>query len=279
MKKFSKYGMMLLAAALCLTTTSFTTDNTVGRGNGTSEEMVLHTPLVREGKLLLTKIHWSNGKQSVTFKVKYNSHYCPVEITSGKKGRKLLVDYNTGVVYQDDEVVDKRTFTREGYIKTCVWCYDEMNDSISYSYDSQGHLVEYYQILKSRYGSSIETRTENVWENGNLVKSPSLVIEPEYVTIEYSDVDNRYLMLTPKMTQVLPVYQDYGIIPASSGQYGIGSRKLPKKIIASDKKIHILEYELNSDGSIRQETVTTMDEKGENVVHTDIFKYYYKRIK
>lgn len=278
MKKFSKYGMMLLAAFLCLTMTSFTTDNTVGRSNGAGEEIVFHTPLVREGKLLLTKIHWSNGKQSVTFKVKYNSHYCPVEITSGKKGCKLLVDYNTGVVYQDGEVVDKRTFTRDGYIKTYVSCYDEMNDSISYSYDSQGHLVGIHDI--SRCGdNSIEFCGENVWENGNLVKSPSLVIEPEYVTIEYSDVDNRYLMLTPKMTEVLPVYQDYGIIAASSGQYGIGSRKLPKKIIASDKKIHILEYELNSDGSIRQETVTTMDEKGENVVHKEIYKFYYKRIK
>lgn len=279
MKKFSKYGMMLLATALCLAMTSFTTDNTFGRGNGTGEELVLHTPLVREGKLLLTKIHWSNGKQSVTFKVKYNSHYCPVEITSGKKGKKLLVDYNTGVVYQDGKVVDKQTFTREGYIKTCVSCYDEWNDSISYSYDSQGHLVGIHNISKCRDGSSIETQTEIVWENGNLVKSPSLVIEPEYVTIEYSDVDNRYLMLTPKMTEVLPVYQDCGIIPAISGLYGIGSRKLPKKIIASDKKIHIFEYKLNSDGSIRQETVTTMDEKGENVVHTDIFKFYYKRIK
>lgn len=279
MKKFSKYGMMMLAAFLCLTMTSFTTDNTVGRSNGAGEEFVSHPPLVREGKLLLTKVQWISGKHCVTFKVKYNSHYCPVEITSGKKGRKLLVDYNTGVVYQDGEVVDKRTFTREGYIKTCVKCYDEMNDSVSYNYDSQGHLVEYYEISKSREGSSIEIRTENVWENGNLVKSPSLVIEPEYVTIEYSDVDNRYLMLTPKMTEVLPVYWGCDLIAASLGQYGIGSRKLPKKIIASDKKIHIFEYKLNSDGSIRQETVTTMDEKGENVVHTDIFKYYYKRIK
>lgn len=278
MKKFSKYGMMMLAAFLCLTMTSFTTDNTVGRSNGAGEEIVFHTPLVREGKLLLTKVQWISGKHCVTFKVKYNSHYCPVEITSGKKGSKSLVDYNTGVVYQDGKVVDKQTFTREGYIKTCVSCYDEMNDTISYSYDSQGHLVGIHVISKCG-DSSIGYSCENVWENGNLVKSPSFEIEPEYVTIEYSDVDNRYLMLTPKMTEVLPVYQNCDIIAASLGQYGIGFRKLPKKIIASDKKIHIFEYELNSDGSIRQETVTTMDEKGENVVHKETYKFYYKRIK
>ena len=278
MKKFSKYGMMLLTATLCLTTTSFTTDNTVGRGNGTSEEMVLHTPLVREGKLLLTKIHWSNGKQSVTFKVKYNSHYCPVEITSGKKGRKLLVDYNTGVVYQDGEVVDKRTFTRDGYIKTYVSCDDEMNDSISYSYDSQGHLVGIHYISRCE-DSSMEYCGENVWENGNLLKSQAPVGVSEYVTIEYSDVNNRFLMLTPNMCDVIPGYGICDRFAINLGQYGIGFRKLPKKIIASDKKIHIFEYELNSDGSIRQETMTTMDEKGENVVHTDIFKFYYKRIK
>ena len=276
MKKFSWYGMVLLAAALCLTMTSFTTDNTAERGNGRSEEIESHNPLVKEGKLLLTKIHYSNGKQRVTQQIKYDLHHRPIEILSGKKDSIFFVDYNTDRIYENGKEVLKQTFTHEGYIKTEVYLDSETIDSISYSYDSQGHLVGYCELTRDDHGS-IEGKYEYVWENGNLVKIPLFTVEPGGLTIEYSDVDNRFLQITPEMAMGLII--GTSPFPACLGLHGIGPRKLPKKIIAADNKIHIFEYKLNSDGSIRQETVTTMDEKGENVVHKGTYKYYYKRIK
>lgn len=286
MEKLSKCCMMLLVVALCVGTSSCSESGETDNGNGETANSAFINPLVNEGKLLLTRIEGDDDETS--FGVTYDNQHRPVSIQY-YDGYGISIDYNTSTIINDEDS-DNVSFTREGYLKSLLsnWAEDGEYStfSLSFSYDSGGHLSKYVDNEKWNYDGyygTYSTQVTYVWENGNIVKSieygtytESGYTEEETLvcTIEYSDVDNTYRQYTPGFSNVITAYDDFDLNPV--GLAGIGPKKLPRRIITTDGDTYTFKYELNPDGSIHEETVVCDESSG--YTFTEAYRFYYTPI-
>ena len=290
MKNLTKFGMMLLAAALCVGMSSCSDDDDKEVGVGGSLSFASNNPLISKGKKLLTKIVTESDYDDESYSFMYDSHFRPIKITneSGTWGENTYIDYETGIIYDDEEADGKITFTPQGYIKgySYSWSgeyggYKEGNTSCTYN--SEGHLTktEWTDQWREENESGTDFGVVSlVWKDGNMVKATyswketwngGKDEETSYSTIEYSYLDNIFRQFPSGFMQVVDLVDD---VIASVGLLGIGPKKLPKKIVWDNGETYTFEYILNADGSIRQETVTKNgDSDGYNYTKTYSYSY------
>lgn len=295
MKNLTKFGTMLLAAALCLGMTSFSEDNNneggVG-GSGGSANFASNNPLIKEAKMLLTKIKIKATGASDNIKIKYDGLFRPKEFTHNM-GSKTFIDYETGTIYEQEKESGKVTFTPQGYIKRCSysWSDDDVSsgDNTSYTYNSEGHATKVE--LESKINSKVENVSSTIlgltsleWKDENMVKisnpwkenwNGGKDEEKEFATIEYSSLDNRFRQF-PYGFMVCLDLDVWGGEYSSVGLWGIGPKKLPKRMVADDGDTYTFEYELSPDGAVKQEIVKKTDDEGNS--YTYKYKYYYTSI-
>ena len=275
MKNLTKFGMMLLAAALCVGMSSCSDDDDKEVGVGGSLSFASNNPLISKGKKLLTKVITESFNDYQSCSIMYDSHFRPIKFTneSGTWEDKNYIDYETGIIYEDEEAAGKATFTPQGYIKgySYSWSgeYGEYGEgNVSCTYNSEGHLTKTELTEKWREENEAGTAlgvTSLVWNDGNMVKASWKETwnggkdeETGYSTIEYSDLDNIFRQIPLGFMRAVDILFDDGL--ASVGLLGIGPKKLPKKVVLDDGVTYTFEYILNADGSIRQETVTNNDD-------------------
>ena len=295
MKNLTKFGTMLLAAALCLGMTSFSEDNNneggVG-GSGGSANFASNNPLIKEAKMLLTKIKFKTTGGSYNIKIKYDGLFRPKEFTYNM-GSKTFIDYETGTIYEQEKESGKVTFTPQGYIKrySDSWSDDDVSseDNTSYTYNSEGHATKLE--LESKTNWKVENESSTIlgpisleWKDENMVKisnpwkknwNGGKDEEKEFATIEYSSLDNRFRQF-PYGFMVCLDLDVLGHKYSSVGLWGIGPKKLPKRMVADDGNTYTFEYELSPDGAVKQEIVKKTDDEGNS--YTYKYKYYYTPI-
>ena len=282
MKNLTKYGMMLLAAALCVGMSSCSDDDDNEGGTGGSSSFASNNPLISEGKKLLTRIECQEDGSPDTYTIIYDEHNRPVQVKNNYG--YTSVNYTDGTLYDENGESGKATFTREGYIKSVSsnWS-NSYSLTFSCTYDSERHLTKY--DYKQSGEEELEIwRMTYVWKNGNLVQSTAYdkyvendIDDEEWydVTVEYFDKENKYRQLSAGFIDAIEIDDD----AAYAGLFGIGPEKLPKKVVWDDGETYTFEYILNADGSIRQETVTYNDDyDGYNYTGTSTYKYSYKPI-
>ena len=289
MKNLTKYGMMLLAAALCVGMSSCSDDDDNDGGTGGSSSFASNNPLVNEGKMLLTRVSAYYGSDSYDdgFTVIYDDQHRPVKITYDVDDY-TYINYTNGTI-SDDGDDGKVAFTREGYIKsyTYSWSYEEEYEkgTTSFSYSSRclTKMEDKFQGFEDGENWSGTWSVTNAWSGGNIVKSTGFekytedgeTDEERYeCTIEYSDLNNKFRQYTLGLVDAIELDMDE---VAATGLLGLGPQKLPKKVVWDDGGTYTFEYELNSDGSIRQERVVHVDDEG-RYCHTETYKYYYTPI-
>lgn len=299
MKNLTKFGTMLLAAALCLGMTSFSEDNNneggVG-GSGGSANFASNNPLIKEAKMLLTKIKIKATGASDNIKIKYDGLFRPKEFTHNM-GSKTFIDYETGTIYEQEKESGKVTFTPQGYIKrysySWNWSEDEesLEENTSYTYNSEGHATKvelkdngkWKNVLSITSITSLRL-TSLEWKDENMVKKSypwkenwngGKDEEKEFATIEYSSLDNRFRQF-PYGFMVCLDLDILGGEYSSVGLWGIGPKKLPKRMVADDGNTYTFEYELSPNGAVKQEIVKKTDDEGKS--YTYKYKYYYTPI-
>ena len=83
MKNLTKFGMMLLAAALCVGMSSCSDDDDKEVGVGGSLSFASNNPLISKGKKLLTKIVTESDYDDESYSFMYDSHFRPIKIRYG----------------------------------------------------------------------------------------------------------------------------------------------------------------------------------------------------
>ena len=293
MKNLTKYGMMLLVAALCVGMSSCSEDDDNDGGTGGSSSFASNNPLVKEGKMLLTRVVCYRGSSGndYGFTVIYDDQQRPIQIKySYENYGNVSINYTDGTISDDDGDDEKVTFTHEGYIKSYTYsdswddgeAYEKGTTSFSYSSRCLTKMEYKFQGFQSGEKWSGTWSVTNAWSGGNIVKSTYLDKYTEdgetdedrgECTIEYSDLNNKFRQFTIGQSNAIELEE--GEI-AATGLLGLGPQKLPKKVVWDDGESSIFEYELNDDGTICQEIVTETDDEGYS--YTKIYKYYYTPI-
>ena len=287
MKNLTKFGMMLLAAALCVGMSSCSDDDDKEVGVGGSLSFASNNPLISEGKKLLTRIEWYEDGYTII----YDDQQRPIQIKySYENYGNVSINYTDGTISDEDGDDEKVTFTHEGYIKSYTYSYSK-NDgeayekgTTSFSYSSRclTKMEDKFQGFQSGEKWSGTWSVTNAWSGGNIVKSTYLDKYTEdgetdedrgECTIEYSDLNNKFRQFTIGQSNAIELEE--GEI-AATGLLGLGPQKLPKKVVWDYGESSIFEYELNDDGTICQEIVTETDDEGYS--YTKIYKYYYTPI-
>ena len=275
MKKFSKYGM-LLVAALCVGMESCSDDD---GSEGLAGGFASNNPLVTEGKMLLTRIECSEDDHSEIFTVIYDDQYRPVQIKD--KDGHTSVNYKEGNLFDEKGETGTVTFTRGGYIQSMSSHWSGFSSwTVSCIYDSGGGLTQYdHQEQEDEEGRICQM--SNVWKEGNLLKSKRFdketndgINKEEWYecTIDYYNKENRYRQFTPGFIDAIKLDADLAYV----GLFGIGPKQLPRKIVCDVNDVYTFEYSLNDDESIRQEKV--IHTKDGNDTSTVTYKYYYTPI-
>ena len=283
MKNLTKFGMMLLAAALCVGMSSCSDDDDKEVGVGGSLSFASNNPLISEGKKLLTRIECYEDGYPTIYTIVYDEHNRPVQVKDNDD-YYTSVNYTDGTLYDENGEFGKATFTPEGYIKSISsnWS-NSYSWSLSCTYDSERHLTKYDGKESGEEYLGIWGMT-NVWKNGNLVQITAyekdvengIVDDEEWYeqTVEYFDKENKYRQLSAGFIDAIDIEEDY---VAYAGLHGIGPKKLPKKIVWDNGETYTFEYILNADGSIRQETVTKNDDS-DGYNYTKTYSYSYTPI-
>ena len=278
----SLFAMMMVAmVSVSFVSCSDDDDDENGGGNSNGGSSVgLNNPLAKEGNLLLTKVECSNSDYS--FEIKYDSKNRPVSIVYSEDDI-ISIDYEKGMLGYDGEFIDHVTFTSQGFLKAMSYNMSYGGDyekgSTTCSYDADGHLTKVdgnWQYKEDgEYGSETFGYTFE-WANGNLFNSSSYSKgnegnftwdEKDDRIVEYSNYENKFRQLTHGLISVLDVEDDFAV----AGLYGIGPKNLPKRVVEEDKTT-TFEYELNQDGTIRQEKVV-MDYGSDEYTRTYTLSY------
>ena len=180
----------------------------------------------------------------------------------------------------DGEPYGSVSFTSQGFFKAMSYNMSYGGDyekgSATYSYDADGHLTKFDDNWQYKEDGEYSSGTVGIiyeWTNGNLNKcsyyekstnNGETRDEEWSTTIQYSNVENKFRQLTPGFLSRFELW-DYTAI---AGLYGIGPKKLPKMIV-DEYATTTFEYELYSDGSIRQEKIVT------NYGSTMIYTFFY----
>jgi len=203
---------------------------------------------------------------STILSCEYDNSSRPIHVWAsqiGEANEELTITYKDGkptqLVLSDDEEIT--TFTtieinEMGYITSMsgkvVTDTDEGSytgkDAIYYNYDNNGYLTRYNESYSDEYGSESITHTLT-WKDGNLVRH---IIEDndgdrEEYSITYGNDANKQQQGT-----VSQWYSGWGIL-CFTNLLGKHSTNLPVSV--SGEGTYQFTYEIDSDGSIKSETV------------------------
>lgn len=284
----SLFAMMMVAmVGMSFVSCSNDDDDENGGGNSNGGSSVgLNNPLAKEGNLLLTKVE-SSRMEDYAFEIKYDSNNRPVSFVHSEDGVKSIdFDYATGKMIIDGEPYGSVSFTSQGFVKEISYNYnmsggDYDKGSTTCSYDTDGHLTKFDDNSQYKVDGEYGSGTVGIifeWTNGNLNKfsyyestNNGETSDEEWpTTIQYSNVENKFRQFTPGLLSRIELW-DYSAI---AGLYGIGPKKLPKMIV-DEYTTTTFEYELNSDGSIRQEKIVTNYGNYGNYESTMIYTFFY----
>jgi hypothetical protein len=188
-----------------------------------------------------------------TLKYSYTSDYLISEISNCCENSRFTVSYNyenSTIIYNPYGELLTETFemNKNGTIAE----YNLFENSFELTYDKEGYLVS----VKGRDRETSPQEYSFEYENGNLVKINTQLIDKYYIVIEYSNSQNKSNFTNIEEDALL------------RGQYFLGmtgviNKNLIKRVIYNNRDTLNYEYELNADSLVAK---TIINGKISNVV-------------
>lgn len=300
MKKFNFLTMLFTALLMCAPLASCSNDDDEGNGNGNgggsaSNAPSTNTPLINEGRLLLTKVNviGNDGEIDRSINMEYDSnrraHRCYGIYNYDNESQNIFViDYANGKInlYEDEFAGADISFNSNGYITKLKVTWDETEDGvryygsedISFTYSQDGHLTE-VNIIGEDHGNEQEsgkeiTKTTYTWDNGNLISEREYTtwynedgsideIDEDVIEYTYGEQGNRFKQYTAGISDINDA--PFFVI----GMCGVGPAMLPTGRKHTYKYTEggsthegvsshtSYTYTLNENGSINTETETS----------------------
>ena len=297
MKKFKFLTMLFTALLMCAPLASCSNDDDgddEGNGNGGSANNApgTNTPLINEGKLLLTKINLEgddggiDGSINMEYDSNRRAHRCYGTDNYDNESEDIFViDYANGKITLYGDELASISFNNSGYITKIKVTWDETEDGvryygsedISFTYSQDGHLTE-VNIIGEDHGNEEEsgkeiTKTTYTWDNGNLISEREYTtwynedgsideIDEDVTEYTYGEQGNRFKQYTAGTSDIEDA--PFFVI----GMCGVGPAMLPTGRKHTYKyteggstheggSSHTYTYTLNENGSINTETETS----------------------